>query len=229
VRLATWNVLHGRRPDGVVDVPLLGRCCAALGADVLGLQEVHVGSARVGGVDEADEAGRAAGMATSFASVRDERGGGRAGNALLARGAIVDAEVLVLPAWPGRERRCALVAGVALAAGGLLSVAVTHLGLAGEGLDQLPVVLGALAARPPPRALLGDLNLRPPAIATVVEAAGFALAGGGLTFPASAPDRRIDHIAVDGLLVGPVVIPALPLSDHRPLVVEAEPAVSARG
>jgi endonuclease/exonuclease/phosphatase family metal-dependent hydrolase len=41
VRLATFNVLHGRSPsDGVVDIPRLREGVAALDADVLGLQEV---------------------------------------------------------------------------------------------------------------------------------------------------------------------------------------------
>jgi endonuclease/exonuclease/phosphatase family metal-dependent hydrolase len=223
VRLATWNVLHGRRPDGDVDVPLLARCCAALGAHVLGLQEAHVGSRAVGRVDEVAEAGAASGMATSFGSVRDLEGGGRAGNALMVRGTIVEDEVVLLPGWPGRERRCAVVAEAELAAGARLSVAVTHLGLAGEGLDQLPAVLDALARLPRPRVLLGDLNLRPPRVAPLLAEAGYALAGGRPTFPADIPDRRIDHVAVDGLVPRTVVVPALPVSDHRPLVVEVGP------
>ena len=36
LRLATWNVLHGRSvPDGVSRPDVLAECCASLGADLL--------------------------------------------------------------------------------------------------------------------------------------------------------------------------------------------------
>jgi endonuclease/exonuclease/phosphatase family metal-dependent hydrolase len=46
------------------------------------------------------------------------------------------------------------------------------------------------------------------------------------TFPAQAPDRQLDHILTDraDLVAGVSGAPHLPISDHRPLVVE----VSAR-
>ena len=54
MRLATWNVLHGRSlADGVADVRLLAECCASLGADVLALQEVDRDQPRSGGTDHA--------------------------------------------------------------------------------------------------------------------------------------------------------------------------------
>ena len=220
----TWNILHGRRQGGPVDRALLRRSCAALGADVLGVQEVDVGTLRVGGADLVAEMAEAAEMASTFASVRSLAGGGRVGNALLVRGRLFDGEVLLLPGSKGTERRCAAVAGAELADGARLSVAVCHLGIRGEGSQQLPAVLAALAERPGPRVLLGDLNLRPDAVAPAVESAGFRLVGGDLTFPADRPDRRIDHVALDGLVESAVVTPLLPVSDHRALVVEAGPA-----
>src|SRR4051794_37977846 len=47
VRIVTWNVQHARRADGRVDVGLLGRACAAFGADILALQEIEARSLRV--------------------------------------------------------------------------------------------------------------------------------------------------------------------------------------
>jgi len=53
VRLASFNVLHGRSlADGEVSTPRLVEACASLGADVLGLQEIDRGQARSGGIDQ---------------------------------------------------------------------------------------------------------------------------------------------------------------------------------
>lgn len=53
MRLATWNVLHGRSvPDGVSRPDVLAECCASLGADLLALQEVDRDQPRSGSVDQ---------------------------------------------------------------------------------------------------------------------------------------------------------------------------------
>lgn len=53
MRLATFNVLHGRSlADGTVSTARLAEACASLGADVLGLQEIDRGQPRSGGVDQ---------------------------------------------------------------------------------------------------------------------------------------------------------------------------------
>lgn len=52
MRLATWNVLHGRSPaDGRVDASRLAQAVADLDADVLALQEVDRGQPRSGWLD----------------------------------------------------------------------------------------------------------------------------------------------------------------------------------
>lgn len=58
LRLATWNLLHGRSLGdgsgyGTVDAGQLAAAIAALDADVLGVQEVDQYAARSGGVDQA--------------------------------------------------------------------------------------------------------------------------------------------------------------------------------
>jgi endonuclease/exonuclease/phosphatase family metal-dependent hydrolase len=53
VRLATFNILHGRAFDGgPVPTERLVEACASLDADVLALQEVDRGQPRSGGVDQ---------------------------------------------------------------------------------------------------------------------------------------------------------------------------------
>jgi endonuclease/exonuclease/phosphatase family metal-dependent hydrolase len=64
VRLASFNVLHGRSPaDGRVSTPRLVEACASLEADVLGLQEIDRGQSRSGGVDQTAAVAEATGAA----------------------------------------------------------------------------------------------------------------------------------------------------------------------
>lgn len=224
VRLATFNIQHGRGSSGV-ELASLRRACADLGADVLALQEVDVGTRRVGAADLASEVAEACAMAADFGATV-QLPPGEFGNALLVRGVLEDVERIPLPEWPGGEPRGALLAAAVLDAGPRLSVAACHLGLGRrrrqrEAVVQLRAVVHELSARPPPRALLGDLNLDVGEVEPLVEAAGLTLAGGPPTHPAHRPSRRIDHVAVAGLTVTAVVVARAPVSDHRPLLVEA--------
>ena len=124
--------------------------------------------------------------------------GGSQCNALCARGEISDVEIVELPRDEGTERRVALLARVKLA-GATLSVACTHLQHSGGGArEQLAAVIETLISRPSPRLLLGDFNLGSDDVEPLLAARGFTAAPSGPTFPAGAPRRRIDWIAVDG-------------------------------
>ncbi|MDP9070529.1 MAG: endonuclease/exonuclease/phosphatase family protein [Actinomycetota bacterium] len=228
MRIVTFNVQHGRTPGGRVDSAGLARYCAGLGADVLALQEVDVRVARSRWADQAARVAQATGMVQAFGPAHRLGLVGRYGNALLCRGALADVQVLALPRLGRAEQRAALLA-TALFGGSRLSVATTHLSIhADEAPGQLEAVVAALVARPSPRLLLGDLNLRPGDVAPLVAAGGLALADPAHpTFPASAPRIRIDHVAVEGLAVRAVeVLPSAPVSDHRALAVDAVEASS---
>lgn len=212
LRLATFNCQRGRRPDGVVDLPLLAAACASLDADVLALQEVYVRP----GADPLPLLSQAAGGTARF--VRAVRaGGGDYGNALVVRGEIGEGTTLRFP--EDTEPRVALLATV-VAGGVRVAVAATHLGLRGQALDELPSVVEVLARRPAPRALLGDLNLGPRRVRPLVEAAGLVLVDGAPTHPATGPRRRLDHVAVGGLDVVSAEVRRLPVSDHLAVVVD---------
>lgn len=199
ILVTTFNVQRGRRPDRVIDVPLLASTWAAMHTDVLALQEVTV--------DQPAAVADACAMEHVFGpAIRGY------GNALLSRLPIVDVEVVDLPFSPEREPRSAIVASTAG-----VSIAATHLGLRGDARPQLPVVLRALLDRPPPHVLLGDLNHDDP------EVAPLALAAPQRTFPARRPRRRIDHVAAGGLVIRSVrTLDEQPVGDHRPLVVALE-------
>ena len=217
MRVATFNIQHGRTPAGDVDVGLVATVVAGLEADIVALQEVDVGVTRSGRVDEAAEIARAAGMTVRFGAASRVGWRGRYGNALLAREPIVDVEVVRLPRLVRRgERRSALIARL-----GTVSVAVTHLSVwPPDTWVQLAAVVELLGRRPEPRVLLGDLNLPPAHVVSRVRAAGLTLAGGQPSFPASQPFTRIDHIAVGGLRIGAVTVVLAPVSDHRAGVAE---------
>jgi endonuclease/exonuclease/phosphatase family metal-dependent hydrolase len=218
LRLATYNIQHGRRPDGEVDIALLARACAALEADVLGLQEVDVNLRRSHDADTAATVADACGMAFVFGEAIAIRGG-RYGNALLVRGRIDDVEVVPIP---DAEPRSAIVARAVLEDGTALSVATTHLGLRGAALDELPLVFDALGRRPAPHVLMGDLNLDPEDVERAAAIAGYERVHSDNTWPAKRPRRTIDHVLLDGLRATTAVVVPLPVSDHLALVVEVE-------
>lgn len=223
MRIVTFNVQHARTPTGAVDTAAMARYCAGLGADVLALQEVDVGLRRSRRANQAAAVARSTGLDVAFGAARWVGLWGRYGNALLARG-VHDVKVVRLPrqGWR-RERRAALLASVD-AAGGRVSVAATHLSTdSSEAAVQLDALAAALRARPGPWLLVGDLNLRPDRAVPALARHGLSLADPSApTYPAHRPFLRIDHVAADGLALGAVqVLDAAPVSDHRPLLVEA--------
>jgi endonuclease/exonuclease/phosphatase family metal-dependent hydrolase len=221
IRLATFNTRHGRPPAGLARLGMLTSQCAALDADVLGLQEIDRHVVRSCFAAQAHRIGRALDMEVAWGPARRPILVGHEGNALLVRGTLADVEVVELPRSPERYRRIAVLARVALASGGELSVAVTHLQNHGpEAATQLPVLVDHLARRPAPRVLLGDLNLDRADVTPVLEAAGYTVADGGPTSPADRPVRQIDFIAVDGFEIRAAEVHPTDVSDHRPLTVD---------
>jgi endonuclease/exonuclease/phosphatase family metal-dependent hydrolase len=218
MRIATFNIQHGRGPDGEVDLDRLAAATALLDADVLALQEVDVEVPRSHGANLAAIA--AGDMAFAFAPAMAIRHGWY-GNALTVRGAIDDAEVVELPGEEGDEPRVAVLATMRPEAGGVITVAATHLSIRAHiARLQLEAVLSTLVDRRPPHVLLGDLNLTPRIVEPAVASAGLALADTKrATFPAHRPRIRIDHIAVSrDLQLEQVDVVQTPVSDHRALV-----------
>lgn len=224
MRIATFNIQHGRGPDGEVDLERLAAAAALLDADVLALQEVDVEVARSHGANLAAVA--AGDMAFAFAPAMAIRHGWY-GNALVVRGTISDSDVLELPGEEGDEPRVAILARVRLEGEDEITVAATHLSVRTHVARlQLEAVLSELVDMHPPAVLLGDLNLTPRLVQPAVAAAGLTLADSAApTFPAHRPRIRIDHVAVSGgLSIGGVEVVHTPVSDHRALVARVQKA-----
>lgn len=100
--IATYNICHGSHVGG--DMAVLGRDIRALGADVVGVQEVDIGTARVGGRDTLSELAAAAGMPYAAFCPAIPFEGGQYGTAVLSRLPLRDMSVTRYRAQ-GREAR----------------------------------------------------------------------------------------------------------------------------
>jgi endonuclease/exonuclease/phosphatase family metal-dependent hydrolase len=226
VRVATWNVRHGRPRHGFASNRRLAEAVADLDVDVLAVQEIERRVIRSWFADQPGLVARALDAENyHFAPARRSvLLTGEDGIALCVRGELDFRRVLELPRDSGTQRRVAIVAGVTVG-DDRATVAASHLhNDASVAKRQLDALLEAINDEPRPRLLLGDLNLRPDDIAGAVAAAGFAAVDADATQPAWAPVQRIDHIAVDGLVAERSFVPAVAVSDHRPVVVEVKPA-----
>jgi endonuclease/exonuclease/phosphatase family metal-dependent hydrolase len=221
VRVATYNVHHGRPWRGFTTNEWLVHSIARLDADILAVQEVERRVVRSYFADQPTLIAEAAGaQGRAYAPARRLALTGSDGVALLVRGSMLDHQVMRFKGREGRQNRVAIVARVHVA-DRILSVVATHLqSHADDAKDQLDQLLGAMAPLPRPRILLGDLNLEPSDVAGRCAAAGLTLAGGRWSAPAFRPTQRLDHIAVDGIALGEVEVRRLPVSDHRAVVAE---------
>jgi endonuclease/exonuclease/phosphatase family metal-dependent hydrolase len=252
VRVATFNILHGRTVGDGVDPARLRDCVRRLDPDVLALQEVDFEQPRSERADLTAAAADAMNAvehrfvaaisgtpgATWMAATGDEQPRTAAyGIALLSRFPAVSWQVVRLPRIPLRfpmylpgpnrvmivdeEPRAAVIVQLQTPLGEL-TVANTHLSFVpGWNRRQLRRLVHDLRGFPGPRLLTGDLNLTPPAVRRWSGMRSLAVAA---TFPAGEPHRQLDHILTDDPELRGTAAKAelMPISDHRPLVVELD-------
>jgi endonuclease/exonuclease/phosphatase family metal-dependent hydrolase len=241
-RIATYNVHRCVGNDRRLDVARIADVLAKLEPDIVALQELDVGRARTGGVDQAHEIATRLDMACHFhaaLTVEEER----YGDAILTAYPERLVQVGPLPGHPRisqLEPRGALWVEVEID-GRPVQVINTHLGLvpreqqvqaawlAGPAWLEHPLCAG-------PKILTGDFN------ATGTSVVYRTLTGKlqparrlspkrspTSTFPSPLPVLRIDHMFVSPeIVVRDVFAPFEPLtrvaSDHLPLVMDFEVA-----
>ena len=227
MRLATFNILHGRSlDDGQVDVERLADSVRALDADVVGLQEVDRDQPRSQGADLTAVAAEAMGAVehqfvaalsgtpggTWMAATGDEQPGSAAyGVALLSRYPVRSWRVVRLPSLPTRvpkvfrgRRRPILVDDeprVAVAAG--VDGPFGEVTVANTHLSFIPA-WNALQLRRLVRSLAGT----PEPLVVMgdlnmdppkpARISGMRPLASGLTFPQDHPCRQLDHVLVRG-------------------------------
>ncbi len=237
-RLLTYNVHRCLGADRVLDVARVAAVIAAQAPDIVALQELDVGRARTGGVDQAHQLAQRLGMAFHFnAALKVEEE--LFGDAILT--ALPERLVRAGPI-PGHPRFARLeprgAIWLAIDVGGVeLNVINTHLGLVPRE-QQLqaacltgPDWLGA-APKGAPVVVLGDFNATPRTRAYRTFAAALTEsrraahgAGRAPTFPARLPVLAIDHafvsrgIRVEGVRT-PLDAASRAASDHLPLIID---------
>jgi endonuclease/exonuclease/phosphatase family metal-dependent hydrolase len=238
VRLLTYNVHRCVGTDRRLDVGRVAEVIAAQSPDIVALQEVDVGRARTGGVDQAHQIARRLGMAFHFNAafkVEEEQFGDAILTTLPER-LVKAGPIPGHPRIPQLEPRGAVWVEIETAEG-VLGVINTHLGLVPrEQRLQASALAGkdwALAgASDAPLVLVGDMNATPRSAAYRILAAGMAEARRAApfshrapTFPSTFPVLAIDHVfASDKVVIDAVRTPLDPLSrlasDHLPLIVD---------
>jgi endonuclease/exonuclease/phosphatase family metal-dependent hydrolase len=229
VRIATFNILHGRSPDdGRVDVDRLAAAVAGLDVDILGLQEVDRDQPRSMGADLTAVAAEAMGAAdhqfvaalhgtpggTWMAATGEEQPGSATyGIALLSRYPVVSWRVVRLPAlrasvplwstWTNRPFMARDEPRVAVAA--VLDGPFGEFTVCNTHLSFIPG-WNALQLRRLVRSLGGT---REPLVVVgdlnmqppqAARLTGMRSIAAGTTFPAHKPTRQIDHVLVRGSL-----------------------------
>jgi endonuclease/exonuclease/phosphatase family metal-dependent hydrolase len=252
MRVATFNILHGRTVGDGVDPARLRDCVRRLDPDILALQEVDCDQPRSDRADLTALAAEAMGAvahrfvaaisgtpgATWMAATGDEQPGTAAyGIALLSRFPVDSWQVVRLPRIPLRfpmylpgpdrvmivdEEPRAAVIAQLQTPLGALTVANTHLSFV-PGWNRRQL-----------RRLIHDLRGFPgPRLLTgdlnltlpaVRRWSGMRPLAVTATFPAVNPDRQLDHILTDDRRLRGSAAEAEPMSisDHRPLAVNLE-------
>ena len=246
LRLVTYNVHRCVGTDRALDVERVAGVLASLEPDVVCLQELDVGRARTGGVDQAQAIADHLRMHCRFhpaMAVEEELYGDAILTALPHR--LVKAAALPTLPLPGLEPRGALWVDLEIA-GVTVQVINTHLGLVpreqrAQAAHLLgPDWLGAALAREAPLMVAGDFNA--PVGSSVYRAFRRRLRDAQLltetfrtvaTFPSAFPMLRIDHVFVTPELTVRRVgvadgLSARRASDHLPLIVDFDPPARPR-
>lgn len=245
MRLVTYNVHRCVGVDGRLDVARVGAVLAALEPDIVCLQELDVGRARTGGVDQAQAIADILRMKSRFhpAMTVEEEQYGDALLTALPHTLMRTGALPTIRGVPGLEPRGALWVSIDTP-DGPLQVITTHLGLVPrEQRAQAAALIGPLwlgeARKRGPTVITGDLN-------AAWGSATYRAFNGRLcdvqrrrglraiaTFPSSFPVLRIDHAFVsEGLVVDGVSTELGPLarkaSDHLPLIIDLRLAAQAQ-
>jgi endonuclease/exonuclease/phosphatase family metal-dependent hydrolase len=252
LRVATFNILHGRTVGGVVDPARLRMSIRLLKPDILALQEVDLDQERSGRADltavAADAMGAVAhrfvaaisgtpGATWSAATGAEQPGSAAYGIALLSRFPASSWEVLRLPHVPARfpiylpvlhrvimlsEEPRAAIIARFETPLGPLTVANTHLAFV-PALNRRQLRRIATELRGLPGPHLLVGDLNLTS-AAAQRVSGLRTLATAPTYPAHRPRRQLDHVLTDdpGLTVRHWETPSMPISDHLPLVVHLE-------
>lgn len=219
VKIMSWNLHAGKGLDGVRDIRRAAAVIKTASPDVAALQEIDRGTGRSGGVDQLAELEQGTGMHATWCRAIDFDGG-EYGIAVLSKDEPISVRRVELPG--AAEKRMLLIVDFPR-----YTVGCTHLSLdAAERLASAAIIRSQLDPGKP-FFLAGDWNERPEDPAVRELRKPFALVSGrSATFPANAPNRCIDYVAVSRRHYARFehteheVLPECVISDHRPVLVK---------
>ena len=219
----SYNIKRGLGNDGVTDIARAAEVIRRCDPDFVALQEIDVGVARSGRVDQMQALAELTGMHARFAAFMPYQDG-EYGIGVLSRAPILETHRHDLP--PGPEPRVALGVRVALEDGTEVVFCSVHFyATEEERLAQARAVVEAYADEARPMILAGDFNSQPDDPVMRLVRAHWTEAPKGddrFTFSATDPTEEIDYVlarpaarfpdAHSRVLDEPVV------SDHRPVL-----------
>jgi endonuclease/exonuclease/phosphatase family metal-dependent hydrolase len=232
LRVMSYNIHTGVGMDKKLDLPRIAELIKRERPDLVGLQEVDRGVERTGRVDQIEELARLTGMQYAFAPNLAYQGGWY-GVAVLSRFPILSSEHARFQHLREAERRGYLRVEVSLG-GRAVSFVTTHLDYQYDDnrLYETRQLLEAVSRADAPLIVAGDFNEEPDGASYKLMLSRFADAwpaggaeGGGLTYPADKPRKRIDyifHTPRDRTRARRARVIESLASDHRALVAEIE-------
>lgn len=230
LRVLSYNIHHAEGEDGHISVQRIADVINDAEPDLVALQEVDVGTARVKGADLAAQIGAATRLNFRFGKAIDFQGGAY-GQAILSRYPMSEATVFLLPGRADAERRIAVSVMVTLLDGRAVRFVSTHLDHLHDETDrvaQATELNRQLAADKVPTILAGDFNAKPDSKTIGIVQGEFSDSAtkSQPTYPSTQPTRKIDWIffrpPVAFCATDSEVLPVTEASDHRPILAVLE-------
>ena len=222
---AQYNIRSGRSMAGDKNLEGQAAVLRAIGADVISLNEVRMGTTDSDGKYQADELGRMLGMHSVFGRAIDIAGG-EYGVAILSRYPIAAVKNTPVPNVPegGREPhfepRTVLLAD-AETPDGIVHVITSHFGLShAEQVNAVDTVCAVVDRLDGPVIFMGDLNVTEddPVLRPLDERMESVFRGSDvLTFSSEDPVSRIDYLYIRGFKAQKNACVDTQASDHRPI------------
>ena len=165
LRIMSYNIKGHAARSRQKHVEQLAETILALKPDVIGLQEVHRRTLRSGGVDQLEELQKLTGLEAVFGRSLNRDDGGEYGNAILARGDVLESQAHSLP---GTGEPRSMLASELEIAGRRLMFYVTHFSAWGRfgrrnRMQQAEAATGIIRNSSLPFILTGDFNTGPSA------------------------------------------------------------------
>lgn len=249
LRVMTFNIRHSRGQDEIHSLRRIARIIKRYRVDLVALQEVDVGTRRVGGLDQTKELARLTKMHAAFGHAIDFQGG-KFGNAILSRYPFVSKANPQISGSEGAEERNVLQVKVRLPRKRMLrryrrryrkirrwnapvvSFWGTHWDYASSKVRELSANrANAWSLKTEgPLILVGDLNAEPDSSPLQILSKVWRKAGGSRiyrTIPTRSPRKQLDYILLRkdrSWRVRRVRVlqskDARNASDHRPLLAD---------